>query len=113
MIFRSVRARRDERLRPLPGDDLLADARSLTHAITIRRPPRDVWPWLVQMGAGRAGWYSYDFMDNGHRHSARRLLSGLQQAKVGDVFPALPRKQLLGIAQRAEAEATVARPESA
>jgi len=90
MIFRSVRARRDERLRPLPGDDLLADARSLTHAITVRRPAREVWPWLAQMGAGRAGWYSYDFVDNGRRHSARSLLPGLQQVGVGDVFPALP-----------------------
>jgi len=90
MIIRSVRARRGERLGPLPGDDLLADARSLTHAITIRRPAREVWPWLVQMGAGRAGWYSYDFVDNGRRHSARSLLPGLQQVSVGDVFPALP-----------------------
>jgi len=34
----------------------------INHAITIRRSPHDVWPWLAQMGAGRAGWYGYDFV---------------------------------------------------
>jgi hypothetical protein len=63
---------------------------SLTHAITIRRSPHDVWRWLVQMGAGRAGWYSYDFIDNGRRPSARRICPELQHAEEGDVFPALP-----------------------
>ena len=65
MIMRSVRARRSETQRSLPGDELLANARSLTHAITIQRPRSEIWPWLVQMGAGRAGWYSYDQVDNG------------------------------------------------
>lgn len=90
MIFRSVRPRLGEGSRRLLGDDLLADARSLTHATTIRRPRGEVWPWLVQMGAGRAGWYSYDFVDNGRRHSAESLVPELQQVRVGDVFPALP-----------------------
>lgn len=90
-MFRTVRARPAEQTRPLPGDELLPDAvTSLTHAVTIRRPPREVWPWLVQMGAGRAGWYSYDFIDNGRRPSARRIRPELQHAKKGDVFPAMP-----------------------
>ena len=57
--MRSVRASRDEQSRPLPSNERIADAiDSLTHAVTIRRPRRDVWPWLVQMGAGaRAGWW--------------------------------------------------------
>lgn len=56
MFARSVRAEPSERTRCLPGDDLIqTPIASITHAITIRRPPRDVWPWLVQMGAGRAG----------------------------------------------------------
>ena len=48
------------------GDNLIAEPLvSLTHAITIDRPARNVWPWLSQMGAGsRAGWYSYDVLDN-------------------------------------------------
>src|SRR6185369_948932 len=46
-IPRSVRASRLERRRPPPGDDLILDAIvSLTHAITIRRPRHEVWPWL-------------------------------------------------------------------
>jgi hypothetical protein len=64
---------------------------SLTHAITIDRPAREVWPWLAQMGAGsRAGWYSYDFLDNGRRPSATRIVSNLQSIAVGTLFPAVP-----------------------
>jgi hypothetical protein len=64
---------------------------SLTHAITIDRPAREVWPWLVQMGAGsRAGWYSYDFIDNGRRPSADHIVPDLQSIEVGALFPAVP-----------------------
>ena len=92
MSYLSVRASRLERTRALPGDELIRDPiASLTHAITIQRPPRDVWPWLVQMGAGnRAGWYSYDFIDNGRRPSADRIVPALQTVAVGDLFPAVP-----------------------
>ena len=48
----------------LPGDELLPDADLVaTRAITIGAPPSDVWPWLVQIGNGRAGAYSYDILD--------------------------------------------------
>jgi hypothetical protein len=91
MIYRSVRPNRGERWRSLPGDAFIPAAQGmLTHAITIRCPRREVWPWLVQMGAGRAGWYSYDRIDNGDRHSAERIIPELQHIAVGDVFPALP-----------------------
>ena len=92
MSSRSVGATRTEAGQPLPGDELIPNAvASLTHAVTIRRPPRDVWPWLAQMGAGsRAGWYSYEFLDNGRRPSARHIVSGLQSLAVGMVFPAVP-----------------------
>jgi hypothetical protein len=87
----SVHATPDERRRPLPGDELIPAAiGSLTHAVTIARPPADVWPWLAQMGAGRAGWYSYDRLDNGGRPSAWRIEPALQAPARGDVFPALP-----------------------
>jgi hypothetical protein len=62
----------------------------LTHAVTILRPRSEVWPWLAQMGAGRAGWYSYDTIDNGGRHSAEQIIPELQQIGVGDVFPGKP-----------------------
>jgi pimeloyl-ACP methyl ester carboxylesterase len=90
-----VHATIDEQSRRLPGDDLIAEppTLSMTHAITIRRPPCDVWPWIAQMGAGnRAGWYSYDFLDNRHHRSAVRVVPELQQLDIGMVFPALPGK---------------------
>lgn len=91
LSLRSVRATRDERARPLPGDDLLvAPVGSLTHAITIGRPPEAVWPWLVQMGADRAGWYSYDRVDNGGRPSAERIVPDLQRIEPGMLMPWLP-----------------------
>jgi|SRR5208283_1002314 len=80
-----------ERARTLAGDNLIPQPiGSVHHAITIRRPPSDVWPWLAQMGSGRAGWYSYDFIDNGGHHSSERILPDLQSISVGSVFPALP-----------------------
>jgi hypothetical protein len=86
-----VRATPDERARTLAGDNLIPQPiGSVNHAITIRRPPRDVWPWLAQMGSDRAGWYAYDFIDNGGRRSAERILSQYQIIGAGSVFPALP-----------------------
>ena len=86
-----MRADHAERTRSLPGDELLVNPiASITHALTIRRPPHKVWPWLVQMGAGRAGWYSYDFVDNGGHRSADRILPEFQNIAIGTLFPAVP-----------------------
>jgi hypothetical protein len=75
----------------LEGDDLVPDARAqLTRAVVIDAAPRDVWPWLVQMGCQRAGWYSWDFLDNGRVPSAERLIPDLQRLAVGDILPARP-----------------------
>ena len=91
-LWRSVRATTDECARALPGDERIPQAiDTLTHGVTIRRPARDVWPWLVQMGAGsRGGWYSYDWLDNGRRPSASRIVPELQHPAIGTIFPALP-----------------------
>ena len=88
----SIRATADERRRNLPGDERIPEPLdTITHAITIHRPPRDVWPWLVQMGAGkRAGWYSHDWIDNGRQPSAVEIIPELQQPQVGAIFNALP-----------------------
>ena len=73
---------------PMPGDELVHDTSfNATRAITIDAPPKAVWPWLVQIGHGRAGWYSYDLFDNGARPSAARILPQYQQLKVGDWVP--------------------------
>ena len=86
-----TRATPREHLLALPGDELIRHAAgSLTHAITVHCNRKHLWPWLIQMGADRAGWYSYDMLDNGGRHSAERILQGLQHPGVGAVFPALP-----------------------
>jgi hypothetical protein len=92
MFHKSVRASRLELVKPLPGDEVIPEPiGSLTHAITIRGPRRDIWPWLAQMGAGsRAGWYSYDFVDNGRRKSAERIVPEWQRIAMGTLFPALP-----------------------
>jgi membrane protease YdiL (CAAX protease family) len=89
---RSVRASKAERTRVFPGDERIPrPIDTLTHAVTIQGAPRDVWPWLVQMGAGnRAGWYSYDWLDNGGQPSATRIVSELQQPAAGSILPALP-----------------------
>ena len=91
MPFRSTHPTRDEAQRVLAGDDILPNPiGALTHAVTIACPPRDVWPWLVQMGAGRAGWYSWDIVDNGGVHSAERIVPALQHIAPGDIMPAVP-----------------------
>ena len=85
-----VRATAAEYAQNLTGDALIPNPIGVVnHAITIPRPLHDVWPWLAQMGAGRAGWYSYDFIDNGGRRSADRILPEFQNVMVGSVLPAL------------------------
>lgn len=72
----------------MPGDDRVDNPSfCATRAITIEAPPEAVWPWLVQIGRGRAGFYSYDLFDNGGRPSAERILPEHQQAKGGDWIP--------------------------
>jgi hypothetical protein len=81
----------DEAIRRLPGDELIAEPLgSLTHGITIRAAPREVWPWLAQMGAGRGGWYSYDRLDNGGHPSTRRIVPEFQRLTPGMILPAAP-----------------------
>lgn len=59
---------------PIPGDELIPQpAMSATRAIVIDAPPDQVYPWFAQMGPGRAGWYSYDWIDNHGVESAREI----------------------------------------
>jgi hypothetical protein len=100
-----VRATPLECAQSLAGDDLISHPLgAVNHAITIQRPPRDVWPWLVQMGATRAGWYAYDFIDNGGRHSSERILPQYQDIRPGMVFPALPGAKDVFVVVQCEAE---------
>lgn len=79
----------DEVQAPLPCDDLVAEpAAQSTRAITIDAPPADVWPWLIQIGADRGGFYSYDWLENLFGlgiHSAKEIVPEWQERAVGDL----------------------------
>lgn len=78
----------DEKEMPLPGDDVKPDAGiGVTHAVTINAAPDDVWRWLVQIGQGRGGFFSYDFLENLFDleiHNVYEIKPELQELKVGD-----------------------------
>ena len=74
----------------LAGDELIADADIVeTRTLVIDAAPAKVWPWLVQMGYGRGGWYSYDKLDI-EGSSADTILEDFQALAEGDVMPAFP-----------------------
>lgn len=76
---------------PYPGADLVpGGSRTATMAVTINAPPSRVWPWLVQMGCDRAGWYSWDRLDNGGAPSADRIHAEWQAISVGDHLLSTP-----------------------
>lgn len=80
-----------ERQRPLPGDELLPDAGAeASDGITLAATPERIWPWLLQMGCRRAGFYSVDWLDNAGERSARELVPELLQLSVGQILPATP-----------------------
>jgi proline iminopeptidase len=81
----------DEVRRPYPGADLVPDGkRGGTMATTIDAPPAEVWRWLVQMGCDRAGWYSWDRLDNGGVASADRIHPEWQEIAVGQHLSSSP-----------------------
>ena len=82
----------DELAGPYPGAQIIPGGQrsSATMAVTIDVPPSEVWPWLVQMGCGRAGWYSWDHLDNWGLPSAERIHPEWQNVSVGDRLPATP-----------------------
>jgi hypothetical protein len=97
--------------RPLPGDELVPDpspGNNSTHAITIDAPPSAVWPWIVQIGHNRAGWYSHDWVERlfGIRYaegrSAIRIHPELQNLHVGDEIPYSPLNAILVVAVEPE-----------
>ncbi len=79
---------------PLPGDDLVTEPLlGSTRAVTIRAPLAEVFPWLAQLGQGRGGFYSYDWLENRTGldiHSADRILPEHQDLEPGDRVPVAP-----------------------
>jgi len=91
----ATEAERDEQL---PGDDLIERVNlSATRAITIRASADEIWPWIAQLGQGRGGFYSYDFLENMvgcDIHSADRIISEWQDLDVGDEIRLAPEVKL-------------------
>lgn len=76
-----------ERTRVMPGDDVVAEGRRWTRSITVDAPPSDVWPWLVQIGVDKAGFYTYDWAEQlagDPVHNATTVHEEWQQLAVGD-----------------------------
>jgi hypothetical protein len=81
--------------RPLPGDQLMTrPGFKATRAITIGARPECIWPWLVQLGSGRAGWYAIDRIDNAGVPSAQTIRPELQNLQVGDQVPMVAGKEI-------------------
>ncbi|MDX6334776.1 MAG: hypothetical protein QOG05_2116 [Streptosporangiaceae bacterium] len=92
-----------EAAQAVPGDELLADAGIVsTRAVSVDAPPSSIWPWLVQMGPGRGGAYTYDWAENLMglgMHSADEILPQYQDLKVGDAQRLGARGPVLRVAE--------------
>jgi hypothetical protein len=79
----------DEELeRAMPGDELVTEPDlDATRGLTVHARPEEIWPWLVQIGYRRAGFYSYDRLDNAGVPSAERILAEYQDIAIGDKIP--------------------------
>jgi hypothetical protein len=87
----------------MPGDAVVPRAQfNATRAITIDAPPERVWPWIVQLGYGRGGFYTYDLLDNAGLPSADRIVEDYQDLKVGDLVPMFHETHGLAIAYRVD-----------
>jgi len=77
--------------RTLPYDDLIPNPTwNSTRAVTVDVTPERIWPWLVQVGWGRAGYYGYDWVDNGGKLSAWEVMPEHQHLEIGTKFPMSP-----------------------
>ena len=81
----------DETTGAYPGDELIPDAdHGTTMATTLPAPPEQVWPWLVQMGLGRGGWYGWDWLDNHGAPSADHIVAQWQHLEQGQRLNSMP-----------------------
>ena len=77
--------------RSMPGDEIVdKPSFNATRAVTIHAPAQKIYPWIVQMGVSRAGWYSYDLLDNLGRRSAESIIPEHQNMQAGDLVPISP-----------------------
>ncbi len=91
MFITNYKASDEEQRQAMSADSIVPNPiYTETRAITIGAPVERIWPWLAQMGSGRAGWYAYDWIDNGGHPSARSILPEYQHIAPGDILPAIP-----------------------
>lgn len=87
-------ATKEEARGPLPGDEIVPEPRyEATHAISVSATPAEIWPWLVQMGQGRGGLYSYTWLENLFRcrmRNADDIVPRLQHLEPGDEIRLVP-----------------------
>jgi len=94
-----------EREAPLPGDELIAVGRQSTRAVTVDAGPTAIWPWLVQMGQNRGGFYSYDWLERivgADIHNAKDIHPEWQELAVGDTVWPYPERKLRAMAKRSK-----------
>ena len=81
-------ATEEEVLRGMPGDEIVSNPTfSATRAVEIEADPEQVWPWIVQIGYRKAGFYSHDWLDNDRIPSAEEIIPEFQSLRVGDTIP--------------------------
>jgi len=97
----------DECREPLPGDELTRDVKlSSTHAVSIDAPPSEVWPWIVQIGQDKGGFYSYTWLENMvgcQMYNADEIVPRYQHVEVGDkmwLHPKAPPLPILIVEQQ-------------
>lgn len=72
----------------MPGDETVANPTfNATRAVEINAKPEEVWPWIVQIGYRKAGFYSHDWLDNDRIPSAEEIIPEFQNLRVGDTIP--------------------------
>jgi hypothetical protein len=101
-LGRTYGSTRHERAAVLPGDDIVERPSAVTdHSVTIDAPPACVWPWLVQMGWHRGGWYTARWVDRllfpANWPSTEEILPELQGLAVGDFVPDGPPESECGL----------------
>lgn len=82
---------KEERSQSLVGDDIVTQPNFVaTRAVSINAPPAQVWKWIIQIGSGRAGWYSLDWIDNANVPSSRAILPEFQKIELDYFVPFTP-----------------------
>lgn len=104
----------EELMEPLIGDELVTQPKlKATHAITIDAPAADVWPWLVQMGQNKGGFYSYTCLENlvgCQMQNADEIVPEWQDLKVGDKVSLHPKAPPVEVAAIEPGRAIVLKP---